>query len=218
MTLLYSRGLRLLCSNSILNHLNPASTRIPFTRNLSAQVMAGSYDIHSYLLDRANIHDTVTRLTFHIDTKSVEGLINEVYAPNLVIDYTSMFGGEPQQTTGEEWSQKVGSMMARYDETHHVVTGLLIQLPQPTSKANRPDKCTVLSNVTAHMVRRNVKGEPIVHDGGRYILDLIRLPELEEKEENPWRISKQAFTASWYDGNMEVLNAASENVGKEDKD
>ncbi|KAI1641373.1 hypothetical protein F4809DRAFT_636662 [Biscogniauxia mediterranea] len=180
--------------------------------------MASSYDIQTWLLDRANIHDTVTRLTFHIDTKSVEGLINEVYAPNLVLDYTSMFGGEPQETTGNEWGQKVGSMMARYDETHHVVTGLLIQLPQPTNQAGRPDKCTVISNVTAHMVRRNVKGGPIVHDGGRYILDLIRLPELEEKGENPWRISKQTFTAAWYDGNMEVLNTSgSEKTSREDK-
>ncbi len=42
---------------------------------------------------------------------------------------------------------------------------------------------------------------------GRYVLDLVRLPELEKKGHNPWRISKHATILSWEDGSSDVMNA-----------
>ncbi|KAI1075026.1 hypothetical protein F5B20DRAFT_561532 [Whalleya microplaca] len=167
--------------------------------------MTAPYDIQTYLLDRANVHDTVTKNTLYYDIGSFEGLIKEVYAPQVVIDYTSLLGGQPVETTNSEWAKSLEPMMSSYDGTQHVVTGLLIELPQPVKGATRPDKCTVVANVNAHLYRKEAKGGPIMHNGGRYKLDLVRLPELEEKGENPWRVSKQVTTASWLDGNFDVM-------------
>ncbi|XXH05972.1 hypothetical protein Hte_012416 [Hypoxylon texense] len=83
--------------------------------------MATSYDVQTYLLDRANVHDTVARLTMNIDLKSYDGLASEVYAPQVVIDYTSMFGGKPMETTGKEWADSLKPMMSGFDSTQHIV-------------------------------------------------------------------------------------------------
>ncbi|KAI1375389.1 hypothetical protein F4677DRAFT_136673 [Hypoxylon crocopeplum] len=167
--------------------------------------MTTSYDTQAYLLDRANVHDTVTRLTLNVDLKSWDGLVKEVYAPQVIIDYTSLFGGQPLDTTGEAWAKSLEPMMGAFDSTQHVVTGLVIELPQPVKGVVRPDKCMVVANVNGHLFRRAARGGPMMHNGGRYVLDLVRLPELEQKGENPWRVSKQVTVATWEDGSTDVM-------------
>ncbi|KAH9894537.1 hypothetical protein F4778DRAFT_279057 [Xylariomycetidae sp. FL2044] len=125
--------------------------------------MANSYSVQDYLLDKTNIHDTVTRLTLSFDTKDYAALSRSVYAPDVTIDYTSMFGGQPIQTTSEQWAESLEPMMAPYDSTQHVVTGLLIELPQPAKGASRPNQCTVIANVMGHLVRRSARGGPMMH-------------------------------------------------------
>ncbi|KAI1771769.1 hypothetical protein F4818DRAFT_445099 [Hypoxylon cercidicola] len=90
----------------------------------------------------------------NIDLKSDVGLSNEVYAPQVVIDYTSMFGGKPIETTGKEWAESLKSMMSRFDATEHIVTNQAIILPQPAKVISRPDKYTVIAHVAGHTVRR----------------------------------------------------------------
>ncbi|KAI2469313.1 hypothetical protein F4781DRAFT_394838 [Annulohypoxylon bovei var. microspora] len=171
--------------------------------------MAAPYDTLAYLLDRANVHDTVTRLTLDLDLGSREGLVNDVYAPQVVIDYTSMFGGKPIETTNEKWAADLDPMMSAFDGKQHVSTGLLIELSQPVKGVARPEKCRVIANVNGHLFRRAARGGPMMHNGGRYILDLVRLPELEQKGENPWRIAKHATVLSWEDGSSDVMTAVS---------
>ncbi|KAI1209667.1 uncharacterized protein F4807DRAFT_85714 [Annulohypoxylon truncatum] len=167
--------------------------------------MAAPYDTLAYLLDRANVHDTVTRLGLYLDLESREGLIKDVYAPQVVIDYTSMFGGSPIETTNEKWAEELGPMMSSFDGKQHVVGNVLIELPQPVQGVARPDKCRAIANVNGHLFRRAARGGPMMHNGGRYILDLVRLPELEQKGENPWRVAKHAMVLSWENGSPDVM-------------
>ncbi|OTB05105.1 hypothetical protein M426DRAFT_10949 [Hypoxylon sp. CI-4A] len=169
--------------------------------------MASPYDTQTYLLDRANIYDTVIRLTINIDLESFEGLVKDVYAPEVVIDYTSMFGGKPMETTAKEWSDSLRPLMEAYDGHQHIVSAVLIELPQPGKGVTRPDKCKVIANVEGHMFRRAARGGPMMHNGGRYHLDLVRLPELEAKGENPWRITRHGTHLVWEDGSTDVMAA-----------
>ncbi|KAI0895507.1 hypothetical protein F4806DRAFT_84462 [Annulohypoxylon nitens] len=171
--------------------------------------MAAPYDTLAYLLDRANVHDTVTRLGINLDLESREGLIKDVYAPQLTIDYTSMFGGSPTETTNEKWADDLDPMMKSFDGKQHLVTSVLIELPQPVNGVARPDKCRVIANVNGHLFRRAARGGPMMHNGGRYVLDLVRLPELEKRGENPWRISRHEAVLSWEDGNSDVMTTVS---------
>lgn len=59
--------------------------------------------------------------TMNIDLKSYDGLANNVYAPQVVIDYTSMLGGKPMETTGKEWADSLKPMMSGFDSTQHIV-------------------------------------------------------------------------------------------------
>ncbi|OTB14272.1 hypothetical protein K445DRAFT_134862 [Daldinia sp. EC12] len=167
--------------------------------------MATPYDIQTYLLDRANIHDTVTRLTFHCDRKSLDGLLKDVYAPRVALDYTSIFGGQPFETTKEEWSKTIIPAAASFDNCQHVLTSLIIELPQPSNGATKPDKCQVYANATGHMVLQAAKGGPMIHDGARLVLDLVRIPELEQKGKNPWRVNKYVADVCWEHGNKDVI-------------
>ncbi|KAI5865855.1 hypothetical protein GGS23DRAFT_594024 [Durotheca rogersii] len=171
--------------------------------------MAAAYDIQTFLLDRANIHDTVIRLGLNSDLNSTEGYVRDVYAPEVVIDYTSLFGGAPLRTTARAWAEMLQPMLGAYDARHHVVSGVLIELPQPAPGVARPDRCAATANVSGHMVRRTARGGPIMHNGGRYALELVRLPELEARGLNPWRISSHATTLAWEDGSTDVMAAVS---------
>lgn len=57
----------------------------------------------------------------NLDLRSFDGLVKEVYAPQVVIDYTSMFGGKPMETTNEEWAKSLEPMMAGFDAMQHIV-------------------------------------------------------------------------------------------------
>lgn len=60
--------------------------------------------------------------TLYFDLESFEGLIKDVYAPQVVIDYTSLFGGQPLETTNKEWAESMKPMMKPFDSTQHIVT------------------------------------------------------------------------------------------------
>ncbi|KAI1855587.1 hypothetical protein JX265_005990 [Neoarthrinium moseri] len=167
--------------------------------------MASSYDIQTYLLDRANVEDVLLKQVLFYDHRDEKGLKDEVYAPECIIDYTVMFGGEPLKTTNEEWAAEAIKIVKTLDASQHVNAGILVQLPQPGAKSRgRPDKCTAISNGNGHMVREAADGGPNMHTGGKQEYELVRLPELEAKGENPWRITKQKFIPVWSEGNSEV--------------
>ncbi|KAI2616064.1 hypothetical protein GGR54DRAFT_248279 [Hypoxylon sp. NC1633] len=168
--------------------------------------MAATYDVQTYLLDKANIETTVNRLTINVDLEEWDNLISQVYAPEVVIDFTSLSGGKPHVTTNEAWVKGLLRKMKGFDSAQHIVTNLVIELPQPIKGARRPNKCIVHAQVNGHMFRRAAKGGPMIHNGGRYVLELVRLPELEEKGENPWRVSKQAIFVVWDAGNTDVMS------------
>ncbi|KAI0169828.1 hypothetical protein GGR52DRAFT_551736 [Hypoxylon sp. FL1284] len=167
--------------------------------------MAALYDTQAFLLDRANVYDVVTRLTMNIDLGLWDELADEVYASQVVVDYTSMFGGKPMEMTNQGYVENLRPTMTGFDSIHHIVMGQVIQLPQPVPGVARPDKCTVIANVVGHMTRHGAKGGPMMHNGGRYVLDLVRLPELERKGQNPWRISRHATELLWQEGSSDVM-------------
>ncbi|KAJ9132019.1 hypothetical protein NKR23_g11492 [Pleurostoma richardsiae] len=166
--------------------------------------MASAYSVTDYLLDKANIHDTVTKMPWYYDVKSEDGLTDEVYAPEVVIDYSKILGAEPYRMTGREWASLVQKLIQGFDSTQHVYGPLIIELPQPGS-APRPDKAKVLSQGNGHMVKKDARGGPLIQNGGRAIFELVRLPELEAKGQNPWRISYQTVIVAWEKGNWAVM-------------
>ncbi|KAK7935270.1 hypothetical protein PG985_000765 [Apiospora marii] len=187
--------------------------------------MNTGYTIQQYLLDRANIQETVNKITLYYDTDNPDALADECYAPGeIAIDYTSMFAGEPLVVSNRQWAADAIGMMRALDAKQHVVTGLVIgQLPQPMGAAAGnnntllppPDHCTVVANVNGHIQRKaaaagesSVAGGGVgsmMHNGGRYEFELVRIKGLEEAGKNPWRVRKHKCILTWSDGNPHVM-------------
>ncbi|KAF3762247.1 hypothetical protein M406DRAFT_72265 [Cryphonectria parasitica EP155] len=127
--------------------------------------MSSTYTVTDYLLDRANIHDTVTKLPWYYDTRSEAGLLSEVFAPEVHIDYTRILGSEPSTVAATEWAPQVVRMCEHFDSSQHIYGNLIIELPQPNTP-NHPDKAKVLvSQAGASMVRAAAEGGPLLQNG-----------------------------------------------------
>ncbi|GJC88302.1 hypothetical protein ColLi_11140 [Colletotrichum liriopes] len=101
-----------------------------------------TYDAQAYLLDRANIHDTITKLCHAYDTASPTTLASEVYAPEIGLDYAAFFGADgPTSAKGPEWSRSVIDVLRPMTATQHLLAGVVADLPQPAPpppRARRP--------------------------------------------------------------------------------
>ncbi|KAL2169940.1 hypothetical protein VTG60DRAFT_5484 [Thermothelomyces hinnuleus] len=164
-----------------------------------------SYDIAQYLLDRANIHDTLTKVPLYYDTVNIKGLESEVYAPSIEIDYTSIMGGTPFTVSRAEWLERADGLLNKFASSQHVTTGIITNLPQPGANVTRPDKVTVSAQVTGSMVGKSESADgnpPFVQNGGLLEADLTRDAELEKQGQNPWRITKYKYTKKWNKGSV----------------
>lgn len=161
------------------------------------------YSVSDYLLDRANIHDTVSKHYMTFDRKRWEEY-DQVLAPNFVLDYTNMFGGEPRTVTPSEIAQEWKGFSEKLTGHQHIMTSLIITLPQPGSTSEKVMKATVEANVIATLVRKGHEGGEQTSNGGILDLELTKVSE-DPAFGNPWRISKFKANIAWYAGNRKVL-------------
>ncbi|KAK4035389.1 hypothetical protein C8A01DRAFT_48384 [Parachaetomium inaequale] len=172
-----------------------------------------SYDIPQYLLDRANIHDTVTKVPLYYDTANLPGLLTEIYAPSIGIDYTSILGGAPYTASRADWVEQVGGILDKFASTQHVTTGIIAHLPQPGANVARPETVTVHAQAGGSMVGKSESGDgraALVQNGGLLEVELQRDSELEKQGQNPWRITKYKVTKKWDRGDATVLDLSKE--------
>lgn len=177
------------------------------------------YSTTAYLLDRAHIHDTVTKLYLLTDLRQWPRLLaSEVFAATFTLDYTAMFGGEPNQRTPTDVVGMWRPLMEGLTSTQHVQTSLLIEgLPAPVPGEHPVDEqaathAKVTSYVTVHITKKGAAGGESTSNGGINSLELVRLPPADcraaeglEWTGNPWRISAMKVSPSWYEGNTAIL-------------
>ena len=144
------------------------------------------YTTTDFLLDRANIHDTVTKLYLFADCRELDRF-DEVAASTMVFDYTLMFGGKPQTFSPSELSEFYRNFLSKMSTTQHIVTSLVIKLPQP-GNSEKVAKAKVTGNITANLTRKDVEGGVKTSNGGRLELEVIKISDYPEFG-NPWRIS-----------------------------
>jgi hypothetical protein len=63
-----------------------------------------------------------TQQPLYYDTHKLPGLLSEVYAPSLEIDYTSILGGTPLTVTRTAWVDEVGTLLSNFASTQHVTS------------------------------------------------------------------------------------------------
>ncbi|KAK2747482.1 hypothetical protein CKAH01_06659 [Colletotrichum kahawae] len=173
-----------------------------------------TYDIQEYLLDRANIHDTITKLCHAYDTNSPTLLTTDVYTPRIRLDYAAFFGADaPSAADAADWARSAIGALEGMTATQHLLAGIVAGLPQPSSTSTstsatvvRPETCRARANVMAALVREGARGGALMQNGGYYEFELVRVRELEEQGKNPWRISFHKAVPTWENGNWAVLS------------
>ncbi|KAJ7931222.1 hypothetical protein B0H13DRAFT_1959480 [Mycena leptocephala] len=170
-----------------------------------------NYTVSDYLLDRINIQDTLNKLVWFVDRQEWD-LLSPVFAEELVMDYTSMFGGEPTHTNGVDQAKVWKGMLDYMDSTQHVITGILVDLPQPTGDnfMQPPTEANCSCNVSVTLVRNAARGDPITQSGGYYIIKAVRS---SDSTGNPWRISMFKAHLAFMKGNADVAKNPKTNVG-----
>lgn len=142
--------------------------------------------------DRAEIVETCNRMAWYADHREWDRL-STVFAPEVVLDYTSLNGGEPATSTPEAIAQAWSGLLGSFDATQHLLGTHLVTVDGDTAV------CTAQFQATHRLA--NPLGTPLWTLGGNYRFDLVR-------GENGWRISGLVMTAVWSDGNADLLNLA----------
>lgn len=178
------------------------------------------YTLPHHLLDRAQIHDTITKLYLLTDLRLWPRLLSsEVFTPHFTLDYTSLFGGSPNtSTTPADAVESFRNVMERMSASTHVQTSLLIEgLPLPSSPGDEreveiPDHAKVTSYVTVHLVQKGAEGGDSTSNGGICEIEVVRLKTEECRglygegwDCNPWRISLFRPDVRWMEGNSEGI-------------
>lgn len=57
---------------------------------------------------------------WYYDTRSEEGLCDEVFAPKLRVDYSKLLGGKPFDTDGPSWAAQAMKLVERFDSSQHL--------------------------------------------------------------------------------------------------
>ncbi|MBO2454387.1 nuclear transport factor 2 family protein [Actinomadura barringtoniae] len=140
------------------------------------------------------IIETVNRFGWHADRREWDEL-EAIFTDTVALDYTSLNGGEPAALSPKEivgaWSQTLGA----FDATQHLIANHIVTVDGERAV------CTASFQATHRLA--NPFGSPLWTLGGTYRFDLVKAGE------NSWKISAVVMTATWADGNKDLLSLAS---------
>jgi hypothetical protein len=83
--------------------------------------MVSNYLVLTYLLDKSHITYTITRMMLGFDAQNDSALIEDLYMPEVHLDYDPLLGGEPRTASSTEWTERLAEIHAHYDSTQHIV-------------------------------------------------------------------------------------------------
>lgn len=56
------------------------------------------------------------------DERAIETLINQVYTPEITLNYDPLLlGGKPEKVPSETWAKRLEHMHDHYDTTQHII-------------------------------------------------------------------------------------------------
>lgn len=143
-------------------------------------------------LDSASVRDTISRYGRFIDDRDWTALASFL-AETIELDFTSLWGGEPETVPGTEVVARWRDMSERLDATQHLITGVLPVI--------NGDTATVVASLMAVHRRVNATGGPLWTVGGTYRFGLRRAADR-------WVIHALSLRVAWVDGNQAVISGA----------
>jgi hypothetical protein len=143
--------------------------------------------------DRSDIIEAATRLFWYIDIRDWDALAG-VFAEQVTLDYTSIWGGQPTVATPTQIQGEWSTLLGAFDATQHLLGNHLV-----TTDGDKAELTAVFQAV--HLLA-NPFGSPRWTLGGAYRITL-------ERGARGWLIDAVTMTATWADGNKDILTLAS---------
>ena len=139
--------------------------------------------------DSLAVRDTVSRYGRFIDDRDWARLAS-ILADTIELDFTSLWGGEPEEITGTDLVARWRDMSEHLDATQHLITGILPTIDGATA--------TAVANLVAVHKRVNATGGSLWTVGGTYRFGLRRTAQ-------QWVIEGLSLRVAWVDGNQAVI-------------
>lgn len=138
--------------------------------------------------DQARARTAVAAMTALVDLRDWERL-RRLFAERLLLDYTSLWGGQPQDLSRDELLAQWQAMLPGFDATMHELGQVSVSIVG--------DGATVAAPVTAtHLLA----GEAWIV-GGRYLASL-------ERRDDAWAIAALAYANEWERGDRALAEKA----------
>ncbi|GAB0104005.1 hypothetical protein JMUB6875_29790 [Nocardia sp. JMUB6875] len=138
---------------------------------------------------RAEIIEAATRLFWYIDIRDWD-TFPSVFADEVTLDYSSIWGGEPSTVTPAQIRADWEKLIGAFDATQHLLGNHLV-----TVDGDRAELTAVFQAI--HFLA-NRFGSPRWTLGGTYRIGLHLV-------DGDWKIDTVVMTAQWADGNKDIL-------------
>lgn len=150
------------------------------------------------MMDSKAIIETISAIFSGADERNWQK-VESSFAEKVLLDYTSMQGGEPATVTPEDITTAWKALLPGFDSTRHNISDYNIKISG--------NEATVTANGKAsHYLAVNGKNEEWVVEGN-YLFSL-------KKENGDWKVSSMKFNKEKISGNTQLPDIAKENVKK----
>jgi len=151
--------------------------------------------------DRNDVANVVGSLAAYVDGLDWSELL-ALFAPQVRIDYVSLFGGEPQSMTREDLIGGWRKLLPGFTRTCHVIGVPVVAVSGEAAEAKA-------SVVAWHFVKeQELIGRDYWLVGGCYEMNL-------KKIDGAWRISSLTLARAWAEGNLDLPKIAGERAARQ---
>lgn len=140
---------------------------------------------------QASVDRVVADVAHHIDAKRWDAL-QALFAPEVQTDYTSLFGGKPQQQSNEALINTWKGVLSAVTTQHHL---------GPINVTVEGTSARAHCNVRGHHYVESAAGGPTWMVAGTYDFELTQ-------SEGRWLISKMTLNTLYQTGNRQLLSQA----------
>jgi hypothetical protein len=151
-------------------------------------------------MNTQQIIEAVNKLFISVDNRDWE-TVKTIFSDTVLLDYTSMAGGQPSNLTSADIINSWKSVMPGFDKTHHQLGNYIVETDSLVAK--------VFCYGTATHYLNNESKNNVWTVVGSYDLELRTVNKA-------WRITKMKFNLKYIDGNSELPKIAQERAKKVD--
>jgi SnoaL-like domain len=148
--------------------------------------------------DRFDVVNRVAALGLYVDQLRWNDLL-ALFTSKVVVDYTSLFGGEARQMTREDLITDWQAFVPGFTRTQHLIGAVHVTFTERFAYAEAP----VLAS---HVVKDPaLAGNETWLVGGRYEMQI-------EKHSGEWCVRALNLAGAWAEGNLDLPRIATQRV------